>query len=153
MLGEQSGHRTGRDHADGQCRRLRLAGRLRPSTANLKEGVRILIQHWYPGVSNGDEDEDSLSWVESGLILVPLHLHAPMMALVRLPDHLNIDTNSSGRKTSTDAKRIQDYFYSCNVEIPVKCVRGVLYCRVSCHLYNTAGDFETLAHVAKRMPP
>lgn len=120
---------------------------------NLKEGVRILIQHWYPGVSNGDEDEDSLSWVESGLILVPLHLHSPMMALVRLPDHLNIDTNSSGRKTSTDAKRIQDYFYSCNVEIPVKCVRGVLYCRVSCHLYNTAGDFETLAHVAKRMPP
>jgi isopenicillin-N epimerase len=122
---------------------------------NLREGIRILIQHWHPGICSGGGDGAGMSCIEqhsaeAGLTLVPLHLHAPMMALVRLPDHLSgtADVNKSDRKTSTDAKRIQDYFYSCGVEVPVKCVRGVLYCRVSCHVYNTAEDFETLARVA-----
>ena len=70
-------------------------------------------------------------------------------ALVRLPSHLSGSENE--KKTSTDAKRIQDYFYSSKVEVPVKCVNGVLYVRVSCHLYNTAEDFEKLAQAALKM--
>ena len=65
-----------------------------------------------------------------------------MMALVRLPE------GGSKAKTSTDAKRVQDYLYSQNVEVPVKCVAGRLYVRVSCHVYNTANQFERLAEVA-----
>ncbi|KAK1735147.1 L-cysteine desulfhydrase-related protein [Skeletonema marinoi] len=126
---------------------------------NLKEGIRILIQHWHPGVCSGGGDNADMASIEqnsaeAGLTLVPLQLHAPMMALVRLPDHLSGSAvaNKSDRKTSTDAKRVQDYFYSCRVEVPVKCVRGVLYCRVSCHVYNRAEDFETLARVALNVP-
>lgn len=118
---------------------------------NLREGIQILIQRWHPGVCSGGGDNADMSCIEqysaeAGLTLVPLHLHAPTMALVRLPDHLS--GNLSDRKTSTDAKRIQDFLYSCNIEVPVKCVRGVLYCRVSCHVYNTVDDFGTLARVA-----
>lgn len=118
---------------------------------NLREGIRILIQHWHPGVcSNGGDDAD-LSCIEqhsaeAGLTLLPLTLHSPTMALVRLPEHLSGSGNE--KKTSTDAKRIQDYFYSSKVEAPVKCVNGVLYVRVSCHLYNMAEDVEKLAQVA-----
>lgn len=121
---------------------------------NLREGIRILIQLWHPGVcSNGGNDAD-LSCIEqnsaeAGLTLVPLSFHSLTMALVRLPEHLSGSKNE--KKTSTDAKRIQDYFYSSKVEVPVKCVNGVLYVRVSCHLYNTADDFEKLADVALKM--
>lgn len=31
------------------------------------------------------------------------------------------------------------------VECPVKCVQGVLYVRVSAHVYNTRRDYEVLA--------
>ena len=126
---------------------------------NLKEGIRILIQHWHPGVCSGGGDDADMTCIEqnsaeAGLTLVPLHLHAPMMVLVRLPDHLSgrIDLNNNDRKTSTDAKRVQDYLYSRNCEVPVKCVRGVLFCRVSCHLYNTAEDFDRLGRIALEIP-
>ena len=125
---------------------------------NLKEGIRILIRHWHPGVCSGGGDDADMTCIEqnsaeAGLTLVPLHLHAPMMVLVRLPDHLSgrADLNKSDRKTSTDAKRIQDYLYSRGCEIPVKCIRGVFYCRVSCHLYNTAEEFDRLGRVAMEM--
>ena len=121
---------------------------------NLRAGIQILIEHWHPGVCSTRGEAAEMDCIEqnsaeAGLTLVPLHLHSPMMALVRLPDHICGSINE--RKTSTDAKRVQDYLYSCNVEVPVKCIRGVLYCRVSCHLYNTAEDFETLARVALNM--
>ena len=121
---------------------------------NLREGIRILIRHWHAGVCSNRGDDADLSCIEqhsaeAGLTLVPLTLHSPTMALVRLPSHLSGSENV--KKTSTDAKRIQDYFYSSNVEVPVKCVNGVLYIRVSCHIYNTAEDFEKLAQVALKM--
>ena len=60
------------------------------------------------------------------------------MALVRLP--LVFDDNS----TSEDAKQIQDYLFQKHVEVPVKCIEGKLYVRVSCHAYNKQSDFEAL---------
>ena len=119
---------------------------------NLKEGVKRLIAHWHPDVVDSSSIEDHLA--EAGLTLVPLDMHAPMLALVRLPNHIS----GGGRyvpssiqwecKTSTDAKRVQDFLFSQNVEVPIKCVRGVLYARVSCHVYNTIEEFEHLAKVA-----
>ena len=135
--------------------------------ANLREGVRILSSHWHPDVDASCLDDDGggggggsgCNSAEAGLTLVPLGMHAPTMALVRLPDRTSGGTGAGGaghtpsngagdRKTSTDAKRVQDFLYGRGVEVPVKCVRGVLYARVSCHLYNTADEFERLGRVA-----
>ena len=113
--------------------------------------VRLLLSHWHPGVCSDSGDGDDAACIkeypaEAGLTLVPLGMHAPMMALVRLPD--NISGGKGSRKTSTDAKEVQDYLYSNKVEVPIKCVCGILYARVSCHIYNTADEFERLARVA-----
>lgn len=35
--------------------------------------------------------------------------------------------------------------FGYNVECPVKCIDGMLYARVSAHLYNSRADFEALA--------
>jgi selenocysteine lyase/cysteine desulfurase len=35
--------------------------------------------------------------------------------------------------------------YSHQVEVPVKCIQGVLYCRVSAGLYNVLEDYQRLA--------
>jgi len=142
---------------------------------NLREGVRILCSHWHPDIDASclydDNDDDSgRNSAEAGLTLVPMGMHAPTMALVRLPDRTSgggmmgvvgdratrhhPSTSNNGaeggddRKTSTDAKKVQDYLYGRGVEVPVKCVRGVLYARVSCHIYNTADEFDRLGRVA-----
>ncbi|KAL3788380.1 hypothetical protein HJC23_009186 [Cyclotella cryptica] len=127
---------------------------------NLLEGVRILISRWHPGVcSSGGDDADLMVVLkhsaEAGLTLVPMEMHAPMMALVRLPNGISgrekgsLDSQCSyERKSSTDAKKVQDFLYNEKVEVPVKCIRGVLFVRVSCHIYNTAREFERLADTA-----
>ncbi|KAL3669450.1 hypothetical protein V7S43_005843 [Phytophthora oleae] len=47
---------------------------------------------------------------------------------------------------STDAKRVQDALhYVHRIEVPVKCVDGRLYVRLSAHVYNCLEDFEKLA--------
>jgi hypothetical protein len=125
---------------------------------NLREGIRILCSHWHPGVDESSlYDDDGSHSAEAGLTLVPLGMHAPTMALVRLPDrisdgdgHIGPSNGDGDRKTSTDAKKVQDYLYGCGVEVPVKCVRGVLYARVSCHLYNSADEFDRLGRVATK---
>lgn len=105
---------------------------------NLIEGVRILCSYWHPTI---DFNNSSIS----GLTLVPMHISAPTMILVRLPDIISDNNNS--RKTSTDAKRVQDYLYQNNIEVPVKCIRGKLYVRVCCHVYNTSDDFDRLGRI------
>ncbi|KAG6616949.1 Isopenicillin N epimerase [Phytophthora cinnamomi] len=51
--------------------------------------------------------------------------------------------------TSTDAKRVQDgLHYIHHIEVPVKCVDGRLYVRLSAHVYNCLEDFEKLAVAA-----
>ena len=102
---------------------------------NLIEGVRILCSYWHPNVID----------YNSSMTLVPMHLSAPTMTLVRLPN--TISGNNSSRKTSTDAKRIQDYLYQNNIEVPVKCIRGTIYVRVSCHVYNMSDDFDRLGRI------
>jgi len=106
---------------------------------NLKEGVRILVSQWHGVIDESNNLDD--------FTLVPLEMHAPMMALVRLPDDIS-GVSSKERKTSTDAKRLQDYFYDNHIEVPIKCINGILYARVSCHVYNEVREFERLAEVA-----
>lgn len=42
---------------------------------------------------------------------------------------------------------LQDALYSEHVEVPVKCIQGVLYVRLSVHIYNTIEDYAKLADV------
>lgn len=102
--------------------------------------------------------------------LLPAHL-CSNMALVRLPtDALPRDGSTPlpasapledllGRKppaldgpaTSADAKAWQDWLhFAAAVEVPVKCIQGHLYCRVSAHIYNETGDYEKLADAVAR---
>jgi selenocysteine lyase/cysteine desulfurase len=104
----------------------------------LKQAVRLLSQRWHGALSD-DEVEATL--------LAPWQVHGPMMALVRLPD--SVQSNPS---TSDDAKRIQDFLYDNFIEVPIKCVRGVLYVRLSCHVYNELHEYERLGEVIQKLP-
>jgi selenocysteine lyase/cysteine desulfurase len=94
----------------------------------LREGVQLLSELWH----NSNEN----------CTLVPMHMHSPM-ALVRLPLFLNSDLP----RTSNDGKRVQDWLYHHRIEVPIKCIQGVLYVRLSCHVYNTIEDYEHLGKV------
>lgn len=96
----------------------------------LEAAVELLTVQWH----HGQKEKATL---------VPLELHSPMMALVRLPDKLQSADGKSS--TSNDAKRIQDYLYDQFVEVPIKCINGVLYVRISCHIYNYLEEYVRLA--------
>jgi selenocysteine lyase/cysteine desulfurase len=96
----------------------------------LKAAVELLANEWH----DGDIE---------GATLVPLHLHSPMMALVRLP--LFVQSANGTTSTSEDAKRVQDYLFDQFIEVPVKCINGKLYVRISCHVYNDLPEYAILA--------
>lgn len=37
------------------------------------------------------------------------------------------------------------------IEVPIKCLGGKLYTRISAHIYNTSEDYEKLSSVIKKM--
>lgn len=100
---------------------------------SLTKGVDVLTSMWHP------------SDTESPTTLAPMSLHSPM-ALVRLPDSIAFN------KTSSDANHVQDYLFASNIEVPIKCIQGTLYVRVSCHVYNQKKDFEHLSQVMLKYP-
>lgn len=101
----------------------------------LKEATKLLSQSWH-----GNQD-----WERS--LLAPLEFHSPMMALVRLPNVIQSSPSTSGH-----AKAVQDYLYDNFIEVPIKCVRGVLYARISCHVYNEIHEYQRLADVILKFP-
>ena len=101
--------------------------------SNLRAAVALLRNEWH-----GPTEEH--------VTLVPLEMHAPMMALVRLPDKLQ---KAADATTSEDAKRIQDYLFDHYIEVPIKCINGVLYVRISCHIYNELDDYARLAEALR----
>jgi selenocysteine lyase/cysteine desulfurase len=96
----------------------------------LHAAVNLLGREWHGHADN--------------VTLVPLELHASMMALVRLPPALQKST-----ATSDDAKHIQDYLFDQFIEVPIKCVNGVLYVRISAHIYNELEEYARLAKVVQ----
>jgi len=108
-----------------------VQSQLRPK---LKAAVELLSMEWH-----GQMEKSTL---------VPLELHSPMMALVRLPSSLQ---SADGRSsTSDDAKRIQDYLFDQRIEVPIKCVDGKLYVRISCHVYNNLSEYAILAQTISK---
>ncbi|TMW61967.1 hypothetical protein Poli38472_009460 [Pythium oligandrum] len=71
------------------------------------------------------------------------------MRLVRLPSTtiFGVPTNCTTQaNTSADAKHIQDTLHHVHrIEVPVKCIEGQLYARISGHVYNHLGQYERLA--------
>jgi isopenicillin-N epimerase len=58
---------------------------------------------------------------------------------------------ADGPATSADAKEWQDWLhFEARVEVPVKCIQGCLYVRISAHVYNVAADYDTLANAVAR---
>jgi selenocysteine lyase/cysteine desulfurase len=106
--------------------------------SNLKQAVQLLSKRWH-GATSDEEIESTL--------LAPWQVHAPMMVLLRLPDSVQ-----SSPSTSVDAKAIQDFLYDNFIEVPIKCVLGVLYVRLSCHVYNELHEYERLGDVMHQFP-
>lgn len=74
------------------------------------------------------------------------------MRLVKLPPDgvFGIDTAESVSNDSADAKFIQDRLHEdFRIEVPIKCVDGQLYVRLSAHVYNTLSDYQTLARAIR----
>lgn len=101
--------------------------------AKLHSAVHLLATAWH----NNTDDSSPPS---SSCTLAPLSLHSPMMALVKLPDSVQLDPS-----TSDDAKAVQDYLHDQKIEVPIKCIRGILYVRISSHVYNDLSEYERLA--------
>lgn len=115
-----------------------VRNKMRATTA---EAVDMLAHLWHPpSVKEAD-------LANGGIVLAPLSMHSPL-ALVRLPDSVFGRTGNGGAKnmdrTSADAKEMQDYLFANGVECPIKCINGVLYVRISSHIYNRPEEYEVL---------
>ena len=86
---------------------------------------------------------------DDSVTLVPMRLHGPTMALVRLPDSYQSDALA----TSDDAKHVQDMLFNNLIECPIKCINGLLYVRISCHIYNELSQYERLASIILENSP
>ncbi|KAL3905479.1 MAG: hypothetical protein SGILL_009662 [Bacillariaceae sp.] len=104
----------------------------------LWEAVLLLSGRWH----NAKTEKE----VEATL-LAPRAVHSPMMMLLKLPESVQ-----SSSATSDDAKAIQDFLHDHFVEVPIKCVRGILYVRLSCHVYNELHEYERLASIMMLFP-
>ncbi|RHY67022.1 hypothetical protein DYB30_008428, partial [Aphanomyces astaci] len=73
--------------------------------------------------------------------IVPAHKRSAMR-LVPLPPHV-FGLDATTTKTSSDAKCVQDRLHAeFHVEVPVKCIGGRLYLRLSAHVYNCVEDYD-----------
>lgn len=108
----------------------------------LQEGMHVLAKNWHP------EYADNMDQWQGNITLARVDsdaLSSPMI-LVKLPSTFGKDCHSH------DAKAVQDYLFSKNVEVPIKCINRELYARISCHIYNSSDDFVTLANAIKSFP-
>ena len=86
-------------------------------------------------------------------------LLANSMCLVPLPSRLRSyqqlsNTSSVTRIVPTDAQafQLQELLHNrYRIEVPVKCLEGRLYVRISCHIYNYMQEYEHLSNVVQRI--
>mmetsp|Transcript_28234 Transcript_28234/g.47479 ORF Transcript_28234/g.47479 Transcript_28234/m.47479 type:complete len:652 (+) Transcript_28234:33-1988(+) len=80
---------------------------------------------------------------ESDLPAPPSMRKTSPMLLVPLPKRF-----SKSSCTDSDAFRLQEHLYHKHrLEVPIKCLEGRLYVRISAHIYNTIDQYEKLAHI------
>jgi selenocysteine lyase/cysteine desulfurase len=122
----------------------------------MSRAVQILADLWHSSFlasfSNEDDNQQEITLSTAGITIAPWSMHSPM-ALVRLPANINNVRKSSGSsRISADAKAVQDFLYNNFVECPIKCIGGILYARISCHVYNKPEDYERLGRVVLQFP-
>lgn len=118
--------------------------------SQLTTAVSILAESWH---GCGDDME---SW-PGHVTLGPMSVHSPMV-LVKLPSRLcgkgvTATMMEAPPKTSADAKQIQDFLFDHHIEVPIKCINGILYVRLSCHIYNELKEYDRLGQVMLTYPP
>lgn len=94
----------------------------------------------------------SKAWrIEGNRFPGPLDLRSPSpMALVPLPSIRGVD--SSKDMTDAQAFQLQEYLhYKHKIEVPIKCLEGALYVRISAHVYNELEDYQKLASVISKL--
>ena len=117
-------------------------------------GRRLLLDAWQPQLphslfpiqDNVDDGDDDNTDDDTGT-----SFHTGSMILVPLPNHIN-NTSTTINCTDKEAFTLQNMLYHNHyVEVPIKCVNGRLYVRVSCHVYNDLEDFARLAKAVNGM--
>ena len=112
---------------------------------------QVLAFHRTYGASMAEHQQDLIRYAVRTLRcepLVPLRAAHPFMACLRLTS----SDNKGVPFTSTDAKNLQDWLFARGVEVPIKCLWGALYLRLSAGAYNVRGDIDALAEVLKSSP-
>lgn len=105
----------------------------------LEQGIAILADTWHPEAVTAEDWPGRVTLVDfaSGWL-------SPM-ALVQLPEAFGEN------QTSTVAKNVQDFLYENQIEVPIKCIDGRLFVRLSCHVYTTDHDFEVLGETMEAL--
>lgn len=96
----------------------------------------------------GKEASDCLTQQWNTSLLYPNEFQSAMQ-LIELPRTI-LSFENNGTLTSSEAKQVQDYLYLSGIEVPVKCIHGKLYIRLSCHVYNEMQDILRLNDVIQR---
>eukprot|EP01039_Chlorochromonas_danica_P000052 gene52-55_t len=74
------------------------------------------------------------------------------MRLIPLPNKV-LGRNTRQGCTDVDAFQLQEKLHhDYKVEVPVKCLNGKLYVRISAHIYNILEDYQKLAIVIRNLP-
>lgn len=99
----------------------------------MAEAVELALQEW-------DLSTDDLP-------CAPEYRSGSCMTLVPLPDFVQGQYLRSGC-TDNDAFALQELLHhEYRVEVPVKCIQGRVYVRLSAHIYNSIEDFERLVKI------
>jgi selenocysteine lyase/cysteine desulfurase len=60
----------------------------------------------------------------------------------------DLGINTTKDTTDKEAFQLQELLHhEYNIEVPIKCLHGRLYIRISAHIYNTIDDYARLANV------
>ena len=130
-----------------------------PSAVQLWSNLEVDRVRHYMSTTLETAERSLLDRWWSDVDAAPSHCHQSIkskcgMTLVALPAErmFNAAAPAQGGWSSDHASAVQDALYwRFKVEVPVKCVDGHLYCRISAHIYNCAGDYEVLARAVEEM--
>ena len=120
--------------------------------ATLAAGVAALLTRWQTHTLLPAHLCSNMALVRLPADALPRGGSAPQPASAALDELLGRHPPAlDGPANSADAKEWQDWLhFRAAVEVPVKCIQGHLYCRVSAHVYNEASDYDKLAEAVVR---
>jgi len=118
------------------------------SSSLVSSAVAMLRQEWRPSeaaaprylIRNDKEEEEGGGGAR-----------VPTMTLVPLPDRVAGGIDTTKECSDSQAFALQNALYELGIEVPVKCIGGRLYLRLSCHVHNDEDDYAHLAAAIKKI--